>query len=202
MSETQNLVYNTTALVQDNLKNVKSTPEPVSNPYPLAKDGDIALSIPTKLFDFTVDDAVEIASRLIDSAKMLNIYNLTANQCGLRYRVFVVGVGDDFVGFFNPTIVEYSAAEILLDEIDVSNPALSLKIKRPKIIYIDYQDYKGEFHNVRFDGLSARLIQQSYDRLNGIDFKSKASKLVLDRALKSREKKMKRFVKSMMSYRK
>lgn len=202
MSESQNFVYNTTALVEDNLKNVKAPPQPVSNPYPLAKENDIALSITTKLFDFSVDNAEEIASRLVDSAKMLNIYNLTANQCGLRYRVFVAGSGDDFVGFFNPTIVEYSADEILLDEIDISNPALTLKIKRPKTIYIDYQDYKGESHQVRFDGLSARLIQQCYDRLYGIDFKSKASKLVLDRALKSREKKMKRFVKNMMSHRK
>jgi peptide deformylase len=48
----------------------------------------------------------------------------------------------------------------------------------------------------RFDGLTSRIIQQGIDRLNGIDFKTKVSKFVLERAKTALNKKIKKFVKS------
>ena len=56
--------------------------------------------------------------------------------------------------------------------------ALIIPVKRPKSITVKYQDFTGESKETKVDGLTARIIQQGIDRLNGIDFKTKVSKLV------------------------
>ena len=58
-------------------------------------------------FDFTNPpvNPTEFASSLVETCKKHNGYGLSANQCGFPYRVFVMGSGDNFVAFFNPSIV-------------------------------------------------------------------------------------------------
>lgn len=173
------------------------TQQPQFKPYPLVEQNDPILTTKLKDFDFgdpTLDSA-EIASRLVETAKYHRVYGIAANQCGLDHRVFVAGSDDNFVAFYNPVLIS-ADPEILMQESDLSNMGLLLHVKRPKSIVLQYQDYDGETKLVQFEGLTARIVQQNLDRINGIDFKSKVSPLVLERAKKALNKKVKRFVRS------
>jgi hypothetical protein len=55
-----------------------------------------------------------------------------------------------------------------------------------------YQDAEGNEHSTMLDGVGARCAQHEIDHLNGIVFLQRASKLKLERALKSRPKEKKR----------
>ena len=61
-------------------------------------------------------------------------------------------------------------------------------IKRSKVVEMKYFDSNGEEHSITLDGIGARCVQHEIDHLNGIVFLQRASKMKLDRALKSRPK--------------
>lgn len=167
--------------------------------YPLCDQRDSILTTKLKDFDFTDTtlNPEEIASRLISTCKYHKIYGIAANQCGLKHKVLVAGAEDNWVAFFNPVIFE-SSENRLMEESDLSNMGLLLSVKRPESITVSYYDYTGENRVINLDGLTARIVQQAIDRLNGIDFKTLVSKFVLERAQKFLEKKIKKFVRSQM----
>jgi peptide deformylase len=175
-----------------------TVPNDQLRPYQLVAQNDTILKQHTKPFDFgSVDlDPVLIATRLIETAKYHNSFCIAANQCGLPYNVFVCGHGEEYVAYFNSSIILYDDEEITIPEVDLSNMGLLLSVKRPKSIFIQYQDYEGLTKSVRLYGLTARIVQQCFDRVNGVDFKTRVSKFVLDRAKKSLNKRVKKFVRS------
>ena len=188
-------IYNTADVVSQ----ATSTPEPQFLGYELCDQIDPILTTKLEDFDFTNTELKpdEIASRLIATCKFHRIYGIAANQCGLDHKVLVAGAEDNFVALFNPVITE-SFGEVILQESDLSNMGLILSVKRAKSINISYQDFNGERKQTIVDGLTARIIQQGIDRLNGIDFKTKVSKFVLERAETTLNKKIKKFVRSQM----
>lgn len=188
-------VYNT-ADSASNLTDV-SISNPKYKPYLLVDENDCILKKETKPFSFSdlIVDPEDIGFRLVETAKFHNTFCVTANQVGLDCKVFVAGSGDNFVAFYNPEILTYSAETSVTQETDLSNMGFILQVKRPTSISIQYEDYTGETKIAQFDGLTARIIQQCVDRLNGVDFKTKVSKLVLDRAKLSLDKRIKKFVK-------
>jgi peptide deformylase len=189
----QEFIYNT-----NELTSVYTPIELKFKPYDLVSQTDPILTTKLENFDFGNPnlDTADISSRLIETAKLHNIFGVAANQVGLPYRVFIAGSGEEYVAFFNPVIISVSGGNIILPELDISNMGLQLHIKRPKDIVVQYQDYIGETKLVQFGGLTSRIIQQNVDRLNGIDFKTKVSKFNLERKQKSLNKKVKRFVRS------
>lgn len=168
--------------------------------YELVGPNDPVLSMQLDDFNFNNKelDPAEIASRLVETAKTFNSFSVAANQCGLTHKVFVAGNDDEYVAFFNPVITTYSDEEIILPESDLTNPGLVLKIKRPKGITVTYITYEGEIVTKYFDGITARIIQQNIDRLNGTDFKQRVSDFNLKRSKKALDKKIKRYVRNSM----
>jgi len=187
------MIYNTESVVN----NEKYKPKQQSNPYTLVSEDDGILEKKVKPFDFSGPNMnpMEIAYRLIDTAKFHDSFCITANQCGIDVSLFVAGSGDNFVAFFNPEIILNSDDTSVTQETDLSNMGFLLTVKRPKSISIQYQDYTGEDKIAQFDGLTSRVIQQCVDRVNGIDFKMRVSKFVLDRAKIALNKRIKKFVK-------
>ena len=167
--------------------------------YELVDQKDPILITKSENFNFsdTTLNPNEIASRLIATCQFHRIYGIAANQCGLDHRVLVAGAEDNYVAFFNPVVTE-SYGEVILQESDLSNMGLVLAVKRPKSVTISYQDFNGDAKYTKVDGITARIIQQAIDRLNGIDFKTKVSKFVLERAETALTKKIKKFVRSQM----
>ena len=187
----QEIIYNTNEL------NPPAKIVPEFEPYTLAPQDAEILGSKIQIFDFGYPnhDPLEIGSRLVETAKLHNSFGVAANQCGERYRVFVAGADENYIAFFNPEIILESEETSLIPETDLSNMGLLLHVKRPKSVTVQFQDLNGQLQTLHFDGLTARIVQQCIDRLNGIGFEMRVSKLVLDRATKALDKKVKKFVK-------
>jgi len=133
----------------------------------------------------------ELASSLVETCKMHHGIGLSANQCGLPYRVFVMGAGEDFVAFFNPKIT-MSQGEVHMVEGCLSFPFLALRITRPEIITVEYQDFNGNKREVTLSGISARCFQHELDHMNGIVYTSKVKPLALQMGMQKRNKILKK----------
>lgn len=136
-------------------------------------------------------DAITLASNLVDTCRKHNGYGLSANQCGLRYRVFVMGYGDQYVAFFNPKIIS-TEGETHMVEGCLSFPLLGLYITRPKLIKVEYQDYNGVTKTATYDGISARCFLHELDHMNGIVYTKRAKPMALLTGKEKRKKLMKK----------
>ena len=135
-------------------------------------------------FDFTNPpcDPIELANNLIETMTKHQGLGLSANQCGLPYRVFVLWSETPLV-CFNPRVVDQTSEFVLLDEGCLTFPNLFIKVKRPKAIKVRFQDARGETHTERFIGMTARSFLHEMDHLDGILFHKRASGPHLSRAL-------------------
>jgi peptide deformylase len=133
----------------------------------------------------------EFASTLVETCKLHHGIGLSANQCGFKHRVFVMGTGDDYVAFFNPKLVSATGEKHMIEGC-LSFPFLGLHITRPETIEIEYQDYTGEKRTGTYNGLSARCWLHELDHMNGIVYTSKVKPLALQLGLKKRNKIMKK----------
>jgi peptide deformylase len=129
----------------------------------------------------------EFASTLVETCKLHHGYGLSANQCGFKHRVFVMGAEDDYVAFFNPKII-LAEGSCHMVEGCLSFPLLGLRITRPETIEVEYQDYNGEKHTTKFGGISARVALHEIDHLNGMVYTSKVKPLALEMGMKKRNK--------------
>lgn len=138
-------------------------------------------------------DPRELANNLIETMVEYNGLGISANQCGLPYRVFVMRSIEPLV-VINPRIVDTSTNEVLMEEGCISFPNLILKIKRPEKIRVRYVTLK-EFEPMQletitetFHGMSARVFQHELDHLNGIDYRTRANSIHLDRGMRKRKR--------------
>jgi peptide deformylase len=160
--------------------------------YNLVPETDPILKEVLPEFDFsnTETTAIGLASALVETCKQNKGYGLSANQCGFRHRVFVMGSGEEYVAFFNPKIL-VTRGEIHMAEGCLSFPFLGLYITRPAEIDVEYQDYNGAIRNTTFTGISARCFQHELDHLNGIVYTEKVKPMALQSGMKRRNKLMK-----------
>lgn len=127
------------------------------------------------------------ASSLVETCKMYNGYGLSANQCGFRHRVFVMGAGDEYVAFFNPKLVK-TEGSVHMEEGCLSFPFLGLSITRPEKIWVEYQDFNGEKKEAHYVGISARCFLHELDHMNGILYTDIVKPLALSMSMKKRIK--------------
>ena len=133
----------------------------------------------------------EFASSLVETCKENKGLGLSANQCGFKHRVFVMGHGDDYVAFFNPRITEkYDECHML--EGCLSFPLLGLRITRPSAIDVEYQDFQGKPQKAHFTGISARCFQHELDHMNGIVYTDRVKSLALQTGIQKRNKMMRK----------
>jgi len=144
---------------------------------------------PIEEFDFSKPsvDPNQFASTLVETCKKHNGFGLSANQCGYPYRVFVMGTDDDYVAFFNPKVIK-TEGESHMEEGCLSWPLLTLRITRPKKVWVEYQDFTGVKKKAIFDGISARCFLHELDHMNGIMYTSRVKPLALQFGLKKLEK--------------
>ncbi len=183
--------FNTEEQVQKQLNVLHGIPE---NVYKLVPENDPILSQVMPEWDFKNPpmDPTELASGLVETCKLHRGYGLSANQCGLPYRVFVMGYEDEYVAFFNPSIVLASKKEVHMAEGCLSFPFLGLHITRPEEIAVTYQDFKGEWKQSTFNGISARCFQHELDHMNGIVYTNKVKPVALQQGMKKRNKLLKK----------
>ena len=139
-----------------------------------------------------VSDTLDIqdklkASDLYDMLIQHMVYHegigLSANQIGIPFKVFSMMVDDkDVICCFNPEIVKESDEQVVLSEGCLSFPQLFLKIRRPKIVLVKYQNAGGDEIDAHFEGLAARVFQHEMDHMNGTIFLDRVSRVFLQSA--------------------
>ena len=158
--------------------------------YELVDEASKVLRQPPLEFDFEnpTHDPKEVEQKLAEAMEKFGGIGLSANQVGLDVRMFVMRTQDGIQAFFNPELTRISQETDLLKEGCLSFPDIYLMIKRSKVVEMKYFDADGEEHITSLEGLGARCVQHEIDHLNGIIFLQRASKMKLERALKSRPK--------------
>jgi len=162
--------------------------------YNLIKSDDSMLAVPIQGCGVVLDRQ-EIKDNLIDTMKHYNGVGLSANQCGIMERVFVMYsdvMKGEIIACFNPIIITESDEEIMMDEGCLSYPGLWLKVKRPDGIEVTYEDENGEKQEKAMFGLTCRVFLHEYDHMQGLDFTKKVSKLRLNMAKKRQKKQIKK----------
>ena len=109
---------------------------------------------------------------------------LSANQIGMPVKVFAMRIdeSDNAIVCFNPEIVEESEEMIKMTEGCLSFPSLYLNKKRPKKLYVKYQNADGDFITAHFEGLAARVFHHEMDHMAGKTFLDGVSKILLQSA--------------------
>ena len=119
---------------------------------------------------------------------------LSANQCGVYERVFIIGTEHFQIACINPKIIEKSETTIKSEEGCLSYPGLYLKIERPEWIVAEFTDENGEVKQMRFDGITARCYQHELDHMDGKKFVDYVGPVSLQMARKKQSKIMKKVI--------
>ena len=151
------------------------------------------LETPTeKVTEFT-EELVKFVDEMISTMKESNGVGLAAPQVGDNRRICVVDLGfteglvydgetvltDDYypLVLINPQIVVVSEAKSVMNEGCLSFPGVTLEVKRPSIIKVQFQDIEGNNRIVECAGGLARCIQHEVDHLDGVLFNTRAKKI-------------------------
>ena len=161
---------------------------------------DSGLRQPCVPFKFdTIDDlkrAHYLAFSLAETLSKMEGLGLSANQVGLKEKVFAINLGDEIWTMFNPEIVETSLTTADYQEGCLSYPGLYLKLERPDHVKVRFQATNGDVVEKEFDGLTAVCVQHEIDHLNGIMYTDKVSHIKLEQA----KRKVKQNLKKMKIY--
>ena len=112
----------------------------------------------------------KLVERLKLTMKLYGGIGLSANQCGVYQRVFVLGHGDFQLVCINPKVLEVSEETIKSDEGCLSYPGLFVKIERPAAIKVEFMTETGEVKQMMLEGLTARCFLHEVEHMNGRRF--------------------------------
>jgi peptide deformylase len=178
------LVINTTAPT-------RVVEEPIL-PLPILSDGHPKLAERMKEFDLSQVMNPEIQKFIKQLKLTMTTYGglgLSANQCGIRFRMFVMGSDEFQMVCINPNIVETFGEPEKLREGCLSYPGLYLNVPRYKKIVVEHFDHLGEYNTTTLEGISAQVYQHELDHMNGVVYTNKVGPLALELA-KKRQKKL------------
>lgn len=121
---------------------------------------------------FTKKEVNELVTRMRRTMKAANGIGLSANQIGLRHRMFVAEVPDaqgamKFYAVFNPKIEKVSEEVVPYEEGCLSVPGAWGDVMRPAKIVLSGFDKNGKPAKVKAWGLLARVFQHEMDHLDG-----------------------------------
>lgn len=112
----------------------------------------------------------KLVSRMKMTMKKFGGIGLSANQCGVQERIFVIGTDDFQMVCINPKVVAKSEDVVREDEGCLSYPGMYLKVARPSWIDVEYLDENGQLHQQRLTGVTARCFLHELDHMNGVRF--------------------------------
>ena len=116
---------------------------------------------------------------------------LSANQCGIPVRMFIIGHEDFNMVCINPKVLMESDEVEKKDEGCLSFPALFCKIERPRWINVEFTNEHGQVVQTKLEGLTARCYLHELDHMNGIKFTSYVGPVSLKMAKAKQEKRIK-----------
>ena len=134
-----------------------------------------------------------LVKRLKFTMKLYGGIGLSANQCGVYERVFVIGSDEYTMTCINPKVLEVSADLKKDSEGCLSFPGLYVKIERPSWVKVEHTDENGETKQTKLEGLTARCFVHELDHMNGVKFVSHAGPVALQMAKKKQSKLIKKY---------
>jgi len=118
----------------------------------------------------SVEDVIE---DMIDTAnhyrsKPIGCIGLAANQIGHRVRVIIVWRENEWLVMINPEVELVKGKSGYMTEGCLSRPGVKSKLKRNKKVRVSFLDKEEGFFEIRYSGMTARVIQHEVDHLNGV----------------------------------
>ena len=115
------------------------------------------------------DEVRQLAADMIATMVNGDGVGLAANQVGQLKRLVVVDIGQGPMVFINPKILDKSKKRETLEEGCLSLPGLSIKVRRPCKINLEYfQLSDGKRMKLSTEGILARVILHEIDHLDGV----------------------------------
>lgn len=164
---------------------------------------------PLPLFDETfrmLDDEIPeytdplpnpIMSDLVQKLKLtMKLYGglgLSANQCGVYERVFVIGYGDESFACINPKVVRKSDDIEKSKEGCLSYPGMFITVPRSQWIDVEFTTELGEVKQMHFEGITARCFLHELDHMNGVRYTSYVGPVAIRMAKEKAIKQIKKF---------
>jgi len=143
---------------------------------------------------FPNQSLVTLAKRLKMTMKLYGGVGLSANQCGVSERMFVIGTDEFQMVCLNPKVIRQSETIAKNKEGCLSFPGLFFNVDRPEWIDVEYMDEHGIVKEGRLEGVSAQCFLHELEHLNGIKFTSHAKPVALQMARKKQSKTIKTIV--------
>jgi len=134
----------------------------------------------------------KLVQRLKLTMKLYAGIGLSANQCGVYQRVFVIGHGDYQLVCINPKITHVSEQIEKSNEGCLSYPGLFVKIERPLAINVEFTAETGENKQMKLEGLTARCFMHELEHMNGRSFIQHVKPVALSIAKDKQKKRIKK----------
>lgn len=172
--------------------------EAIIEPLPLYDDHHPMLSVrmPEHTMPLPNPQMSKLVKRLKLTKKMYGGIGLSANQCGIAQRVFVIGYEDFDMVCINPKVTNASADLIKDNEGCLSFPGLYVKIPRNSWIEVEYYTEEGRIVQTKLEGLSARCFLHELDHMNGIKLTQHVGPVALKLARQKQEKRIKKHLRA------
>ena len=135
-----------------------------------------------------------LTKRMKMTMKLYSGLGLSANQCGIKERVFVIGTDQFQMACINPKVIQVSEELAKDTEGCLSFPAFFLNFPRPKWVEVEFTDENGETKQVKLDGLTARCFLHELDHLNGVKFTDYVGAASILQAARKQQKLIKKIV--------
>ena len=154
----------------------------------------LKVQIPEYKFDLPNPLMEMLVKRLKMTMKLYGGIGLSANQCGVFERVFVIGTDHFQIACINPRIIGQAPSTIKAEEGCLSFPGLHVKLDRPDWVEVEFTNEMGELKQMRLEGITARCFQHELDHMNGIRMIDHIGPVALQMARKKQEKIIKKIV--------
>lgn len=116
-------------------------------------------------------DAWKYVRPMLDLAKKLGGYGLSANQVGLDIPLFVTTIRKELIPCYRPRVICFDQTRGFLSghERCLSFPNVALPISRPYKVQVDFVAYpNGKRRTMWLENLDAIGFQHEYDHLDGV----------------------------------
>ena len=137
-----------------------------------------------------------LIKRLKYTMKLYGGIGLSANQCGVYERVFVIGTDQFQMACINPKVLEVSEKLDKSNEGCLSFPGLFLSVPRPFSVNAEFTDESGQLQRMWLDGLTARCYLHELDHMNGIKFTSKVGPVAISQGRRKQSKHIKKITRN------
>lgn len=147
----------------------------------IIKEGDDILRKKSKpVVDFD-ENLASLLDDMFETMQKNEGAGLAGVQVGVLKRLFVMKAGKEAYDCINPVIIKQEGENNVQVEGCLSIPGKCGLVDRPKKVWVEFQDRKGNKITKKFTGFEARCFCHESDHLDGILYSDKATKMFKDK---------------------